>query len=295
VGVSTNSGVNTGWANSRNLARCVVADVESKARRSGRFLLCCWVFFLWATANPLTEAKPRCTTDRVDDRVSISHVFDGDTLTVSDGRRVRLIGADAPEMGRDGNLSEPMAIAARDYLRRLIFSAGQTLELHYDSERQDHYGRTLAHAFLPDGSNVTARLLEEGYARHLAVPPNLWLAECYKSAAADARAKHLGVWTLEAYQVRESTQLSPRIRGFNVVAGSVTRIGKGRENIWINLQGGFALRIQRSDLRYFQDWNFSDLVGQRLEAAGWIYQRNGQLRMQVRHPTALRKVAAASG
>jgi hypothetical protein len=100
---------------------------------------------------------------------------------------------------------------------------------------------------------------------------------------------------LERYQTRESATLSPRVRGFNIVAGSVTRIGTGRQNIWINLQGQFALRIDNDDLGYFKDWNLSELVGQRLEAAGWVYQRKGQLRMQIRHPSALRKLAAPAG
>jgi micrococcal nuclease len=284
-----------GWANSRITRPGMGANLEPEARLSDRAFFILLGVFLWATCNPIAEAKPRCTTDRVDERVGVSHVYDGDTLTLRDGRRLRLIGADAPEMGRDGNPSEPMAIAARDYLRRLIFSGGQRLELHYDKERQDRYGRTLAHAFLSDGTSITASLLGDGYARHLAVPPNLWLGDCYQAASADARTNQLGIWALERYQVRESASLSPRTRGFNVVAGSVTRIGKGQANTWINLQGQFALRIEKDDLGYFKDWDFSELVGQRLEAAGWVYQRKGQLRMQVRHPSALRKPIGPAG
>lgn len=293
--MSTSSGVSTGWANSLISRPHTGSNLEPEARLPDRAFFISLGLFLWAAGNPLAEAKPRCTTDGIDERVSVSHVYDGDTLTLRDGRRLRLIGADAPEMGRDGDPSEPMAIAARDYLRRLIFSGGQTLQLHYDRERQDRYGRTLAHAFLPDGTSVTARLLGSGYARHFAVPPNLWLGDCYQAAAADARTAQLGIWGLQRYQVKESASLSPRIRGFNVVAGSVTKIGAGRQNIWINLQGQFALRVEKDDLHYFKDWNFSELVGQRLEAAGWIYQRKGQLRMQIRHPSALRKLAAAAG
>jgi hypothetical protein len=64
--------------------------------------------------------------------------------------------------------------------------------------------------------------------------------------------------------------------------------------VWINLAGDFALRIERADLPQFQGFDLDGLAGSDIEAQGWVYARNGQLRMPLRHPTALRTVRPAT-
>lgn len=53
-------------------------------------------------------------------QVAVRQVLDGDTVRLSDGRSVRLIGINAPELGRKGRPSEPYAEAARQRLQALI-------------------------------------------------------------------------------------------------------------------------------------------------------------------------------
>ena len=52
--------------------------------------------------------------------VAVRQVVDGDTLRLVDGRSVRLIGINAPEIGRKGRTSEPYAEAARRRLQALV-------------------------------------------------------------------------------------------------------------------------------------------------------------------------------
>ena len=58
----------------------------------------------------------------------------------------------------------------------------------------DHYHRVLAYFFLRDGTFLNARLLREGYAMVLTVPPNVRYAEQFVKLARRAREKGRGLW-----------------------------------------------------------------------------------------------------
>ena len=239
-------------------------------------------------------ATPGCTADRIDDRARVSLAQDGDTLLFSDGRRLRLIGINTPELGKNGRGPEPGALAARDRLRQLLFSSQQQVQLRFDQERHDRYGRLLAHAFLADGRNLTEVLLAEGAGAQLVVPPNTWQAPCYRAAADAAHRARRGVWALPSHQARPVESLDLRSDGFHVVSGRVTHVSQSTSAVWINLAGNFTLRIERADLAQFQGFDLEGLPGSDIEAQGWVYARSGQLRMPLRHPTALWIVRATT-
>lgn len=239
-------------------------------------------------------AAPDCTADRIDDRARVSLVQDGDTVVFTDDRRLRLIGINTPELGKDGRDPEPGALAARDRLRQLLFSSGQQLQLRFDRERHDRFGRLLAHAFLADGRNLTAVLLAEGAGSQLVVPPNTWQASCYRIAADTARSARRGVWALPSHQARTVQSLDLRSEGFHVISGHVSHVSQSASAVWINLTGNFALRVERADLAQFQGFDLEGLAGSDIEAQGWVYARSGQLRMPLRHPAALRMVREAT-
>ena len=77
----------------------------------------------------------------------IRYVIDGDTVVLADGQHVRLIGINAPELGKDGAPNQPVAARARVGLAALVEKRHVTLVL--GRERHDHYGRLLAHLLLP--------------------------------------------------------------------------------------------------------------------------------------------------
>ena len=76
--------------------------------------------------------------------VSVAKVVDGDTLRLVDGRSVRLIGINTPELGRDGRKAEPFAVAAQRRLRALVEASNGRVGLVPGRESKDRYGRTLA-------------------------------------------------------------------------------------------------------------------------------------------------------
>lgn len=235
-----------------------------------------------------TSESPACGPDRTDAAAVIERVTDGDTLSLGGGRAVRLIGLNAPELAREDRPAEPYADRATAELRRLLTSSNNRVVLRYDAEARDRFGRRLAHVFLPDGTNVTARLLEAGLATGLVVPPNTWNLECYMRAEQSAREAGRGIWRLSQYQSIPAADLPENTRGFRIVHGRVARIGEGPHAVWINLHGGLAAKIERADLPYFQGLDLFALDNREIEVRGWIYRHRGERRLRLRHPSALR-------
>ena len=240
----------------------------------------------WLVSVAALGADSPCPADRIDTPAISEHVYDGDTLRLRDGRRVRLIGIDTPEIGRNGQASEPLAEAARAALTRLL-PHGAQIGLRYGAERRDHYGRWLAHVYLADGRNVQAHLLERGLAFALVVAPNTPAQSCYALAERAAREAGRGVWQVPRYAPVEAAALSRSAAGFAIEQGRVARVGESRDNWWLNLTRGFAVRVPKAALVAFDDYHPADLQGRRVEVRGWLVSRKGELRITVRHPAAL--------
>lgn len=249
--------------------------------------MCIGVLVAALSCLPSAVTARPCTADRIDERVRVSFVQDGDTLMLQDGRRLRLIGIDTPELGQRERGPQPGAIAARDRLRQLVFVNRQQLQLRFDQERQDRYGRLLAHAFFADGGNVVEQLLSEGAGTQLVVPPNTWQAGCYRAAVRTARTEGRGIWALPDYRPTPAERLTLRSEGFHILRGRVSHVSDSVSATWINLAGNVALRIERADLAQFRGVDLAALPGRDIEAQGWIQVRNGQPRMTLRHPAAL--------
>ena len=94
------------------------------------------------------------------DNVTVRAIVDGDTIVLTDGRRVRLVQMDAPEPAK----GECYSRAATRELERLI-PVGTDIELETDPalDAADEFGRTLAYV-QRDGTNVNVELVRRGAA-----------------------------------------------------------------------------------------------------------------------------------
>lgn len=128
----------------------------------------------------------------VEERVLVERVIDGDTVVLEGGTRVRLLGLDAPELGRNGEEPEYYGPEAKIFLEAIIAEAGRLVLLTFEPVRYDRYGRTLA--YLWDGDRfLNEVLLCEGYARFHAGDAVRW-RERLRLAEAEARAAQRGLW-----------------------------------------------------------------------------------------------------
>jgi endonuclease YncB( thermonuclease family) len=216
----------------------------------------------------------------------VAWVYDGDSLRLEDGRKLRLIGIDTPELGRDSAPDRPGAEPARARLRRLLDARAGRVLLRPGIEPSDRYGRRLVHLYLPDGRNLARLMLAEGLGFAVAVPPNLRHLDCYFDAEGRARSARRGLWRGDP--AIQAIDLPASAEGFHLIRGRIRRVGNSRRALWLNLHGGLALRVDSPDLQYFADLETDARQGRALEVRGWIYRRKGEQRMQLRHPASLR-------
>ncbi len=124
--------------------------------------------------------------------LKVVKVVDGDTIVLSDGRTVRYIGIDTPEQG------EPFYEAAKNFNRKLV--QGKTVELEFDLERYDRYGRLLAYVFVRDKTGrrifVNAEMVRNGFARIYTKPPNVKYADLFLRLQEEARTNNRGLWAV---------------------------------------------------------------------------------------------------
>jgi len=123
--------------------------------------------------------------------VLVRSVLDGDTIDVQVFGRVRLLGIDAPEIGRGFDTSAPFAYAARDRLASLVLR--RWVRLESDGETIDKYRRRLAYVVTEDGVCANVVMVREGLARVTARTPIARLDEL-KKAEAEARSFRKGMW-----------------------------------------------------------------------------------------------------
>jgi len=138
----------------------------------------------------------------------VERVVDGDTLKLSGGERVRLIGVDTPEVhysekllrdakrqGKDIKTIQGLGRKASAFTKDLC--GGKKVRLEFDVEKRDKYGRLLAYVYLEDGTFVNARIMEEGYGQVMTIPPNVKYADRFIELQRQARDGRKGLWGLE--------------------------------------------------------------------------------------------------
>ena len=133
-----------------------------------------------------SDGKPRS-------KAVVRHVIDGDTFALEDGRRVRMLGINAPEAGFGDKSPEPFSAEATDWLRNRI--EGREVALRIDYPKIDRYGRTLAWVFEPDGTLVNQQMLLAGRVKLLAdfgLPADL--EPTLRQAESEARIRKIGLW-----------------------------------------------------------------------------------------------------
>jgi micrococcal nuclease len=156
----------------------------------------------------------------------VAFVVDGDTVELADGRRVRYLGINTPEIG------QPYAEEARAYNEALV--AGREVWLETDVQEKDQYGRLLAYVWLGD-TLVNLELVRQGYANAYTAPPNLRYADAFVGAEQEAREQGLGLWVPGDALVR--------ITGLNYDAPGRDGVNPNGEWIELTNEGDVALDL----------------------------------------------------
>lgn len=232
-------------------------------------------FYVLLLFNSVSHAEEiYCSPKHISESAIVKTVYDGDTLQLEDGRKVRLIGIDTPE-----TFSKKRAIAsdikssgerARVALLQQLTMSKNRISLSYGSQRFDHYGRTLAHVYLPNGKNIQAWLILEGYAIAFTTPPNDQMTDCYRRLELVAQQANRGIWQMSQYQVKKSRQLSKKSKGFHRLQGRISRVSINRHKVMLVLDNRVDVNIYKEDIQNFNTYQLNNLQGKNVRVRGWI-------------------------
>ncbi|MCK4864836.1 MAG: thermonuclease family protein [Gammaproteobacteria bacterium] len=246
-----------------------------------------FVFIALSICLPAKVSADTCAAQLFHETVNVSHIYDGDTIRLTDGRKLRLIGINTPERGRDGNKDQPFYLSAKKQLQQIVKNNKNQLKIVLGKEKNDRYKRLLAHVFTINGKNISATLLRNGQGFSITIPPNIRFLNCYKNAEKEAQNNKRGIWNHAFSKPIRASSISNSTLGFQRASGTVKRIGKSRSSFWLNLDANFAIRILKKDLPYFNSVHPKTLLHHHLTVRGWVYKKNKEFRMTVHHPASL--------
>ncbi len=228
--------------------------------------------------NPLENAK-------------VKWVYDGDTVLLTDKRKIRIIGIDTPETLHHKQKGQAYGAKAREALREKLKQNNYKIKLLYGGEKKDKYSRVLAHIFLNDGTNISSWLLQQGYAKTLAIPPNVEFAECYKNVEKTAQQKSLNIWKLKRNRLYTTDSISPKTKGYIRLNGVVKNHKIYKNSLVLILESHhkkpIQVTIKNKNLRYFESVNFDKLAGKSIIISGMLKNKKNKRIIQLNHSSQL--------
>lgn len=125
--------------------------------------------------------------------VHVNRVIDGDTIELADGRKVRYIGIDAPEIAHGNGKSECFGEEAMVRNKDLV--EGRDVRLEKDVSDTDKYGRLLRYVFVED-TFVNNVMVLDGFAEAKRYKPDTAFYVKFFSSQQQAQDEEAGMWTV---------------------------------------------------------------------------------------------------
>ena len=102
----------------------------------------CLALFLFLSV--VVQANEQCEATGELEKAQIKRVVDGDTIHLTDGRKVRLVGIDTPELDHKKGQHEAYAVEATRFLRSRL---DRFVYIQKAKDERDRYGRYLYYLF----------------------------------------------------------------------------------------------------------------------------------------------------
>lgn len=231
-----------------------------------------------ATAPVVAQAQaqePRCA-DNVIAQGDVAAIVDGRTLTLQDGRTVRLAGVEDTVSGISANASQ------REALEVLIGGKGEVVLR--GNPKPDRYGRLVAFAFVSGQDEpVQAKLVEGGHLAVTAPVEDKACAAILRAREFQARQAKRGLWALPA--ALKNTEMPGDILTlvgrFVVAEGRVLSVREAGATLYINFgrrwTQDLAVTISRRNVAAFEAAGVpvKSLERKKILVRGWVEQRGG--------------------
>ncbi len=215
----------------------------------------------------------------------IKKIYDGDTVELENGKKIRFLGLNTPELKHRDNDAEAGGEEAKAWLQGKLEHAKVRLE--FDVERTDKYGRTLAYLVTDKNENINVALVKEGLATVSIFPPNLRYVNQLVDAGNQAEHAHIGIWALPDYApMAINTLTEAGHSGWARWVGKVIEIRTTPKYIFLVFSDNFDARIERQWLSLFP--NVETYLGKTVEVRGWLNKRKKHFSVLVRHPSVIK-------
>ncbi|MFH0773269.1 MAG: thermonuclease family protein, partial [bacterium] len=143
------------------------------------------------TFPTVTPLPTQPTASKSAELVKVLRVVDGDTIELTDGRKVRYIGVDTPELHHPTKGVQCFGKEAMEKNKELV--EGKEIKMVKDVSETDRYKRLLRYIWVGD-IFVNEYLAKEGYALQATFPPDVAHVELFRKAVEEARIKNKGLW-----------------------------------------------------------------------------------------------------
>lgn len=168
--------------------------------------------------------------------IRVTHVIDGDTVKLANGKLLRYIGIDTPEMRIKENGSfvynpQPFAKEATELNKQLV--EGKTIRIEFDTQRFDRYHRLLGYVYC-ENEFVNARMIAAGLAIMYTFPPNTRHTKEFADLQAHAQAARVGMWANDTLRI-SAGQAKTYMHSIKTVQGTVRRCSVSKKTIILKI------------------------------------------------------------
>jgi len=227
----------------------------------------------------------------------VTAVYDGDTIKVrfESGleKKVRLIGIDTPEIESLKEEERFKALMARRFAFYYLYR--KKIELSYDWERKDKYGRILAYVWTKNNNLFNEFILKKGFAYvFLKYPFRRDYREKFIKAMNEAKKKERGFWKKDPYPCISTLETRKNIGRLLSVKYRCFRVQTRGKFVYLHSSGEeFSALIQRKDIRFFPD--VRSFEGQIISVAGFLEEFKGQPQIMVLLPKQIKLEKSKQG
>ncbi len=237
------------------------------------------------TDKPTARTQQIITVDRNHRQLQeVSKVYDGDTVILKNGRHIRLLGINTPEIESRQQVAEAGGIEAKQWLQSQLKN-GNRVYIELDQEKQDKYKRQLAHLFLTDGQHLNLALVKNGLAIVSIIPPNLRYTDELVQAQQQAERQQLGIWSMKQYRPHPISQIADHTKGWQRFTGTPKALTKTKKYTRLIFNDKTDIRIANTHLHLFPD--LQTYLNQPLEVRGWVSRSKDRYSILVQHPSVL--------
>jgi endonuclease YncB( thermonuclease family) len=210
----------------------------------------------------------------------LDRVSSGDSFILTDGRKVRLAGIEAPRLAQSKAAAQPLAALARAQLQDML--GDETLT--FSDPAPDRFGRLRAQVHLGQSKQwVQGAMLSQGLAR-----VRTWRDDFAKAAEmlrleGEARSHKTGIWARAFYAIRDPEVASSAEGSFQLVEGEVVDASVTRKMVYLNFgpdwRRDFTAQADKKTARAFSSAGIelAGLSGARVRVRGTVRYSNGPM------------------